>query len=92
MFQWPCFRSGISDLVTIEFQQNNERVDRPTLTDEWALTLVREVTDTDRCTTVGDTTEICDLNKTTTVQCIFKNGVQTLEVYLVWRRNVFKKN
>ena len=91
VFQWHCFRSGICDLVTVESQQNNERVGIPTLTDEWALTLVREVTNTDRRSKVCDTTEMCDLNETTTVQCIFKNSVPTLEVYLVWRRNVFKK-
>ena len=87
MFQWPWFISGLSDYVKVEFRQNNERVGRPTLTYERALILVREVTNTDQRSTVDDTTEMCDLNKRTTVQCIFKFkvGVQTLEVYLVWR-------
>ena len=41
------------------------------LTDERALKLVREVFDTDRCSTVGDTTVMCDI-KRTTVQYIVK--------------------
>ena len=81
MFQGHCL-SDISDLVTEEFRKNNERVGRPTLTDEMALTLVREVTDTDRCSTVGDTAVMCDL-KRTTVQYIFEVGVQTLGMYSV---------
>ena len=76
--------------MTEEFRKNNERVGRPTLTDERALTLVREVTDTDRRSTVGDTAVMCDL-KRTTVQYIFKVGVQTLGMYSVWWRNVWKE-
>ena len=86
MFQGHCL-SGISDLVTVEFRKNNERFGSPTLIDERTLTLVREVTDTDRRSTVGDTAVMCDL-KRTTVQYIFKVGVQTLGMYSVWRRNV----
>ena len=65
VFQGHCL-SGISDLVMVEFCINNERFGSPTLTDEMALTLVREVTDTDRRSTVGDTAVMCDL-KTITV-------------------------
>ena len=50
--------------MTVEFCINNERFGSPTLTDE-ALTLVREVTDTDRRSTVGDTAVMCDLKRTT---------------------------
>ena len=57
--------SGISDLVTVEFCINNARFDSPPLTDERALTLVREVADTDRRSTVGDTAVMCDLKRTT---------------------------
>ena len=46
-------------------------VGRPTLTDERALTLVREVIDTDRRLTVRDTAEMRDL-KRTALQCILK--------------------
>ena len=38
--------------MTLELRQNNQTDGRPTLTDERALTLVREVTDTDRSSTV----------------------------------------
>ena len=76
VFQESWFKSGISDLVTVEALQNNERIGRHTLTDERVLSLVREVTDTDRRSTVGDTAKMCDL-KRTTVQCIFKVSVQT---------------
>ena len=62
-------------------------VGRPTLTDERALTLVREVTDTDRRLTVRDTAEMRDL-KWTALQFISKVGVQTLEVYSGRRRKV----
>ena len=82
MFQGLCL-TGISDLVTVKFRKNNERFGSPTLTDERALTLVREVTDTVRRSTVGDTAVICDL-KRTTAQYTFKVGVQTS----VWRENV----
>ena len=44
---------------------------------------MREVTDTDWRSTAVDTAEMCDLKKTT-VQCIFKAGVQTLDVYSAW--------
>ena len=54
---------------------------------ERALMLLREVTDTDRRSTAGDTAVMCDL-KRTTVQYIFKVGVQTLGMYSVWWRNV----
>ena len=64
MFQGHCL-SDISDLVTVEFCINNARFDSPTLTDERALTLVREVTDTDWRSTVGDTAVMCDLKRTT---------------------------
>ena len=64
MFQGHCL-SGLSDLVTVEFCINNERFGSPTLTDERALTLEREVTDTDRRSTVGDTAVMCDLKRTT---------------------------
>ena len=73
--------------MTVEFRKNNERFGNPTLTDERALTLVREVTDIDRRSTVGDAAVMCDL-KRTTVQYISKVGVQTLGMYSVWRRNV----
>ena len=53
MFQGHCL-SGICDLVTVEFCINNARFDSPTLTDERALTLVREVTDTDRLPAKND--------------------------------------
>ena len=86
MFQGHCL-SGISDLVTVEFRKNNERVGRPTLTDERVLTLVREVADTDRRSTFGDTAVMCDL-KRITVQYIFKVGVQTLGMYSVWWQNI----
>ena len=76
MFQGHCL-SGISDLVTVEFRKNNERFGIPNLTDERALTLVREVTDTDRRSSVGDTAVTCELRRTT-VQYIFKVGVQPL--------------
>ena len=46
-----------------------------THSDDRALKLVREVTDTDWCSTTGDTAVMCDL-KRTTVQYIFKVGVQ----------------
>ena len=71
--------------------KDNERVGRPSLTDEKAFTLVREVIDTDRRLTVRDTAEMCDL-KSTVLQCISEVGVQTLEVYSVRRRKRFKKN
>ena len=86
MFQGHCL-SGISDLVTVEFRKNNERFGSHTLIDERALTLVREVADTDRRSTVGDTAVMCDL-KRTRVQSIFEVGVQTLGMYSLWRRNV----
>ena len=70
MFQEHCL-SDISDLVTVEVCINNERFGSPILTDERALTLVREETVTDRRSTVGDTVVMCDL-KRTTVQYIFK--------------------
>ena len=89
MFQGPWFISSLRGLVTVGFRQNNESVGRPALTDERALTLVREVADTDRRSTVGDTAEMCDL-KRTTVLCIFKVDVQTLEVYSAWRRIFLK--
>ena len=96
-FLWSqCFKglgfvSRINDSVTEGFRQNNERVDRPTLIDVRALTLVRDVTDKGRLSTVCDTAEMCDL-KRTTVQCIFifKVGVQKLEMYSEWRRNFLK--
>ena len=60
-------------------------------TDERALTLVRDVTDTDRRLTVRDTAEMCDL-KRTALQSISKVGVQTLEaVYSGRRRKVLKR-
>ena len=43
--------------------KDNERVDRPTLTDKRALTLVREVIDTDRRLTDRDTVEMCNLKE-----------------------------
>ena len=76
VFQRPFIISGISDLVTVEFRKNNERIQTPY---NW-LKLVREVTDTDWCSTVGDTAVMCDL-KRPTVQYIFKVGVQTLAMY-----------
>ena len=63
VFQGPWFISGINNLVTVKFRQNNERLGRSTLSDERALTLVREVTDIDRRSTVGDTAEMCDLKR-----------------------------
>ena len=69
--------------------KHNESVGRPTLTDERALTLVREVIDTDRRLTVRDSPEMCDL-KRTVLQFISKVSVQTLEVYSVRRRKVLK--
>ena len=74
VYQGLFIISGISDLVTVEFWKNNERLSDPPLTDDRALKLVREVTDTDWCFTVGDTGVMCDL-KRTTVQYIFKVGV-----------------
>ena len=91
VFQWPWFISGISDLVTVEFRQNNERVGRPILTEERMLTLVREVTNTDRRSTVGDTTEMCDLNEDHRA-VYFQSGCPDLEVYSVCWWNYFKKN
>ena len=70
--------------------KDNERVGRPTRTDERALTLVREMTDTDRHLTVRDTAEMCDL-KRTVLQCLSKVSVQTFEVYSVRRRKVLKR-
>ena len=67
--------------------KHNERVCRPTLTDERALKLVREMIDTGRLLTVCDTAELCDL-KRTTLQCISKVGVQTVDVYSLKRQNV----
>ena len=80
MFQGHCL-SGISGLVTVVFRKNNERFGIPNLTDERALTLVREVTDTDRHSSVGDTAVTCELRRTT-VQYIFKVGVQPLVYFL----------
>ena len=57
---------------------------RPPLTDDRALQLVREVTDTDWCFTVGDTAVMFDL-KRNTVQYIFKVGIQSLGMYSVRR-------
>ena len=59
---------------------------RPPLPDDRALKFVREVTDTDWCSTVGHTAVVCDL-KRTTAQYIFKVGVQTLGMYSVWWGN-----
>ena len=49
---------------------------RLTLIDERALTLVREVIETDRRLTVRNTAEMRDLQMTA-LQCISKVGVQT---------------
>ena len=57
---------------------------------ERALTLVRKVIDTDRCLTVHDTEEMYDLMRIT-MQCIFQMGLQTIEVYLVWRQNFLER-
>ena len=54
------------------------------LTDDRALKLVRGVTDTNWRSTVGNTAVMCDL-KRTTMQYIFKVGVQTLRMYSVWQ-------
>ena len=70
----------------VEFQKNNERFSDHPLTDDKALKLVREVTDTDWCSTAGDTAVMCDL-KRTTAQYIFQVGVQTLGMYSVWWQN-----
>ena len=43
--------------------------------------------DTDQCLPLRNTAEIWDF-KSTTMQCIFKIGVQTLEVFLVWWRSL----
>ena len=51
--------------MTAEFCINNARFDSPTLTDERALTLVREVTDTDWRSTAGDTAVMFDLKRNT---------------------------
>ena len=67
-------------------KKDNKTGDRPTFTNERALTLVRKVIDTDRRLTVHDTAEMYDLMRLS-MQCIFQVGVQTIEVYLVWRRN-----
>ena len=85
MFQGHCL-SGISDLVTVEFRKNNERFGIPTLTDERALTLVREVTDTDRRATVGNTTVMYEL-KRTTVQYIFSIFPDIRNVFGVGEKN-----
>ena len=61
--------------------------ERPPLTDDRALKLVRDVTDTNWCSTIGSTAVMCDL-KRITAQYIFKGCVQTLGMYSVWRRNV----
>ena len=45
--------------------KDNERVGRPAIADEKALTLVRKVIDTDWLLTVRDIAEICDLKRTT---------------------------
>ena len=50
--------------MTVEFRKNNERFGSPTLTDERALTLMREVTDPDRRSTAGDTEVMCELKET----------------------------
>ena len=55
-----------------------------------ALTLVREVTDTDQRLTVRDTAEMRDL-KWPALQCISKVGVHTLEVYSGRRRKALKR-
>ena len=55
-----------------------------------ALALVRKVIDTYQCLTVRDTAEMCDL-KRNTIQCIFKMGGQTFEVFSVWCRKLKKK-
>ena len=52
----------------------------------WLGVEVSEVTDPDWCSTAGDTALMCNL-KRTTVQYIFKVGVQALGKYSVWRRN-----
>ena len=51
---------------------------------------MREVIDTDRCLTVCDTAELCDL-KRTALQCISKVDVLTLAVYSGRRRKVLKR-
>ena len=71
-------------------KKDNERGGRPTFTNERALALVRKVIDTDRRLTFNDTAEMYDLMRIT-MQCIFQMGVQTIEVYLVWRRNSLER-
>ena len=70
--------------------KDNLRVGRPTLADERALTLVREVINTGRRLTVRDTAEMHDI-KRTALECISKVGVQTLEVYSGRRQKVLKR-
>ena len=86
VFQRPFIISGISDLVQWSFEKLMKDFQTP-ITDDRALKLLREVTDTDWCSTVVDTAVMCDL-KRTTGQYIFKVGVQTLGMYSAWRRNV----
>ena len=65
----------------VVFRQSNETWQ----TQSW-LTLVREMTDTDRRSTVGDTAEMCDL-KRTIVQCIFKASIPEALSYITLFRS-----
>ena len=75
----PCFK-GLSLLVAYankrqqSFDKDNESVGISILTDESALALVRELTDTDWLLTFRDTAEMCDI-KRTILQCTFKVSV-----------------
>ena len=82
VFHYKCHKRFSDGRVSKKIM----KIFNPPLSDDRALKLVREVTDADRCSTVGDTAVMCDL-KRTTAQYIFKMGVQTLGMYSVWRRN-----